>query len=239
MKSYRGPDGSERIWYEDSEIEQMMESELRTASLLPTMDAPVVDIERFIERHLRAALDQYAELDAATLGVTEFFVGDSPKISINQELTGSALDDGESAPGILGRWRATLAHEASHVLLHRFIYELAAKNLSLFGPGDEGQFASKRLHRCLKRDASYRPVSDWREVQANKGMAALLMPQRLFLEAARSEIRAAYPLKNQIPPGGESGVAVKLATRFKVSRQAARIRLETLGVLSPAGQEQL
>ncbi len=239
MKSYRGPDGSERVWYEDAEIDRMMDGELRKAGLLPTAAAPAIDIEKFVERHLRAVLDQYADLDESTLGITEFFVGGSPKISINRVLTGSALDEDESPPGVLGRWRATLAHEASHVLLHRFLYEFAANNLSLFGTASETQPATKRLQRYLKRNASYRTVSDWREVQANKGMAALLMPRQLFLEVTRSEIAAAYPTRNQIPPGGEDTVAAALATKFKVSRQAARIRLETLAVLSPAGQGQL
>src|SRR5438105_11370158 len=99
MKSYRGPDGSERVWFEEGEIDQTMEAELRKAGLLPTADAPAVDIEKFIERHLRVALDQYAELDASTLGETEFFVGRPPKISINKVLTGSALDEDETPPG--------------------------------------------------------------------------------------------------------------------------------------------
>jgi|SRR5882724_1216918 len=239
MNSYRGSDGSERVWYDDGEIDQIMESELRKASLLPTVNAPAVDVERFIERHLRVALDQYAEMDPSTLGTTEFFVGSPPKISINKVLTGSALDEDESPPGILGRWRATLAHEASHVVLHRFLYEFAANSLSLFATAGDGQTATKKLHRCLKRDASYRTVSDWREVQANKGMAALLMPRKLFLQVARTEITAAYPRANQIPAGSEAIVAAKLAARFEVSRQAARIRLETLALLPSASQRLL
>lgn len=74
MRQYRGPNGEERIWFEPSEIEQMMESELRKAKLMPTLETPAVNLEKFVERHLNAQLDHYAELEPAVLGVTEFFV---------------------------------------------------------------------------------------------------------------------------------------------------------------------
>ena len=94
MNSYRGSDGSERVWYDDGEIDQIMESELRKASLLPTVNAPAVDVERFIERHLRVALDQYAEMDPSTLGTAEFFVDSPPKITTTTGTYGHlALED--------------------------------------------------------------------------------------------------------------------------------------------------
>ncbi|MGK3962060.1 ImmA/IrrE family metallo-endopeptidase [Sorangium sp. So ce118] len=238
MREYRGPDGRQRLWFDPGEIDRIMEAELRKASLHPKADAPAVDIERFIERHLKVGLDQYADLEPSILGLTEFVSGKSPKISINRVLTGSALDEDETQPGVLGRWRATLAHEAAHVLLHRCLYEFATGNMSLFGDNDVPSADARTLHRCLKRDVSYRQVSDWREVQANQGMAALLMPRTVFLQVARGEIHRLYP-KGAITDGEEDGVAAALASRFEVSRQAARIRLNTLGLVSPQGQGRL
>ncbi len=58
MKQYRGNDGKERIWFEPSEIEQIAASELTKSGLAPTDASPVVDLEAFIERHLKATLDQ-------------------------------------------------------------------------------------------------------------------------------------------------------------------------------------
>lgn len=239
MRQYRGAGGEECVWYDEDEIERMMEAELRKSGLLPTAEDPVVDLERLIQRHLKAKLDQYAELDAAVLGVTEFVAQQPPKVSINRELTGSALDEDETTPGILGRWRATLAHEAAHILLHRFLFEFAAGNLDLFNRRPDDAQAAKKLLRCLKRDLSYRSVSDWREVQANKGMAALLMPRRVFAEVARGEIDAAYPTTKTVPAGGDERIVAKLAATFQVSRQAARIRMGTLNLISPPGQGQL
>jgi hypothetical protein len=239
MRQYRGPGGDERIWFEPSEIEQMMESELRKASLMPTEAAPVVKLETFIERHLKATLDQYAELDPGVLGVTEFFEGKPPRISINKDLTGSAVDEDESPPGVLGRWRATLAHEAGHVLLHRSLFEFAVGNMSLFGGNAPDGGGGRQLHRCLKRDVAHGGGVDWREVQANQAMAALLMPKSFFPKLARQHIERVFPGRETIPFGGEERVAALLAPVVQVSKQAARIRLSTLGLVAPAGQERL
>jgi hypothetical protein len=237
VKTYRGPAGDERIWFDSTEIERIMEGELRRASMMPPPDQPVVNLERFIERHMKVALVQYASLEPSILGVTEFFVDNAPRISINKDLTGSALDEDDSPPGLLGRWRATLAHEAAHVLLHRTLYEFSCSNLNLFA--SRAAASSSKLHRCPKRAASYRTVSDWREVQANEGMAALLMPKSLFVAAARAEILRCFPGSDKIPSGQEERVAAGLAAKFKVSRQAARIRLVSLACVTPAAQRQI
>lgn len=238
MKQYRGANGEERLWFRPSEIERMMTSELQRAGLMPTEAAPVVDLEAFIERHLGATLDQYGELAPDVLGVTEFFEGKPPKVSINRDLTGSALDEDESPPGRLGRWRATVAHEAGHVLLHRCLFEFAVGNMSLFGSQQAGD-GSRQLHRCLKRDATYASGGDWREVQANQAMAALLMPKPFFATIARAEAGRLFPGSDAIPAGSEDRVAARLAPLLGVSRQAARIRLTTVGLVQAKGQGRL
>lgn len=238
MKKFRAPDGGERLWFDPGEIDHIVEAELRKASLQPSIEGPVVDVERLIERHLKVALDQYADLDPTVLGLTEFFDGKPPKISINKSLTGSALDEDETQAGVVGRWRATLAHEAAHVLLHRWLFEFAVGNMSLFGDDERTEPRGRQLPRCMKRDASYRPVPDWREFQANEGMAAILMPRTVFLSAARREIEQTFPT-GVIPEGQEWRIAVPLARLFKVSKQAATIRLATLKLAPATSQEQL
>jgi hypothetical protein len=168
------------------------------------------------------------------LGVTEFIAGEQPLIRINQDLTGSALDEDETPSGILGRWRATLAHEASHVLLHSALFVHNTNQLSLFADDEEGEPAPSRLFRSLKRDVSFaNRGADWREVQANKGMAALLMPKVIFLKVCDREVEripfTARPLLLDNPE--VRALVVRLSELFQVSRQAAAIRLETLDVL--------
>ncbi len=178
MRRYRAKNGSQCLWYGDDEIEEIAFSALQAAGLVPTPDSPSVDIETFVDAHLGIRFEQYAELEPEVLGVTEFIAGERPRIRINQDLTGSALDEGETLLGILRRWRATLAHEASHVLLHRSLFVENQNQGSLFAEDVESMSVPPRLFRSLKRDVSFvNRGSDWREIQANKGMAALLMPK--------------------------------------------------------------
>ena len=235
MKWYRGPDGSERIWFDVGEIEGMAEGELRKAALLPTLEAPVVDIERFIESHLGVRLDQYGDLDPDVLGVTQYPPGLPPEISINKDLTNTALDTEDGPPGLRGRWRATLAHEASHVMLHQVLFDLNSDQGRMLGGDSEGP----RLMRCLKREVTFRQGGrDWREVQANRGMAALLMPQSVFIAAAQQEFQRLGLRAGTVTEGSDESqeIVATLANRCEVSWQAARIRLATLRLVSPPSQ---
>ncbi|MDR7470714.1 MAG: ImmA/IrrE family metallo-endopeptidase [Armatimonadota bacterium] len=182
MRRYRHRDGFLRVWFGPQEIDQMAEEALQTAGLLPRLEAPVVDVERFLEGCLGADLDQYAPLPHDVLGATEFRPGVPPLVQVNAALTRAALDDPHPPPGSRGRWRATLAHEAGHILLHRALVEPDPSQTSLFDPPD-------RLFRCLHREVAFGGGSDWQEVQANRFMAALLMPKSVFVAAV---VRAQY-----------------------------------------------
>lgn len=231
MKEYRSPDGEKRLWFEDDEIEQIMEDELRRAGLLPTTSNCIVDLEALIEDHLTVPFDQHADLPPDVLGLTEFHPHKRPTVRINKDLTGTAMDSDWVPPGIAGRWRATVAHEAGHVILHRILFDEPLNQESLFR-GDVATAAKPTLQRCLKRDLTHRVGNyDWREVQANRGMAALLMPRKMFAKIARSTLT------------GTSTAEIREASRtlaatFGVSGQAASIRLEALGFIS-GGQPEL
>lgn len=234
MKEYRATNGETRLWYEPSEIDTIMVSELVSAKLMPKADTDdlAVDVERFVQSHLKLRLDQYAELESHVLGITEFCKGESPKVSINRDLTGSALDEEDATPGLIGRWRATVAHEAAHVLLHGHLYEVDPMQRGLFR--SDAAPTPNQLLRCLKRDVGYRQQpSDWREVQANMGMGALLMPKPVFVKAARHAIEAIGIVDNAIQAGSveHTQLVDQLAQRFSVSRQAARIRLSAFGIV--------
>jgi hypothetical protein len=236
---YRRRDGEERIWLSPSKIESMTEEVLRTSEVFPTDEQPAVDIERLIQR-LHVRMDQHADLEPTVLGLTEFYTNEPPKIFINSDLTG-AIDDDHTPPGIRGRWRATIAHEASHVVMHRVLFEVNQEQDSLFQM--QNQPEPQRLMRCLKKNVLYRGggTNDWREVQANMGMAALLMPQSLFRQLADSVAERHRMAAESLTIGSRSAatLAAEMAACFDVSRQAAGIRLETLGILSPAGQSSL
>jgi Zn-dependent peptidase ImmA (M78 family) len=159
---------------------------------------------------------------------------------VNADLTGAAMDDDESPLGLKGRWRATVAHEACHVLFHRCLFNLNPQQGSLFGDDDKFEETTQRLQRCLKRDVVYgRMGSDWREVQANMGMAALLMPQGVFTSVAKQELSRLGVERVCPDTTAAATLARRLATAFEVSCQAAMIRLKTLKVLATPGQDYL
>jgi Zn-dependent peptidase ImmA (M78 family) len=124
------------------------------------------------------------------------------------------------------------------VLLHRCLFEFAVGNMSLFESRQAAE-GGRQLHRCLKRDASYATGGDWREVQANQAMAALLMPKPFFARIARAEAEKVFPGSDGVPAGSEDRVAARLVPLLGVSRQAARIRLTTLGLVQPRDQRRL
>jgi IrrE N-terminal-like domain len=238
VNRYRHRDGDERIWITPNEMEDLMSAELIKARLMPDLSDPVVDLAAFVEQHLKAAFDSYAPLESTVLGETEFRVGARPKVSINKDLTGAALDDDESQPGLLGRWRATVAHEATHVIVHRCLFNLNEDQGSLFAELDAAEPEVKHLQRCMKRDVLFRGsgTSDWREIQANMGMAALLMPKGLFVAAVRQEMEQLHLDRVDKASAALLALVERLAMRFKVSKQATGIRFETLEILSQYGQ---
>lgn len=241
MKIYNSSDGGKRIWYDKGEIEDLVEAELRKSGFYPTADESRVDLEGFVEEYLQAPLDPYAKLDGDVLGLTEFRRGHSPLVKINGDLTRAAIDaDPRTVPtGLLGRWRATVAHEGSHVLLHKMLYTISESQGSLFGePADNAEVESVQ---CLKRDVAYAGVGDWREYQANQGMAALMMPRQIFIEVAQEhcDMLGVELLMGEMAADAAYRLSHGLARVFGVSHQAAEIRLKTLGFVCAPGQQTL
>lgn len=215
MKRFRDASG-ERVWYEAAEIERITAGALRSTGLMPRSDAPAVDIETFVELHLGAVVDYAGDLPDSVLGYSEFT--EPPRIVVNRRLTDLATAAGAS-PGLRGRWRATLAHEAAHLLLHAHIRGV-------------GNMTPKLTAQAMSLSGGV-TASDWREVQANMGMAALLMPRELFLIEARGHLER-EPMFLPLDPdalGAKRLVAI-LGEQFQTSLEATRLRLTTFGWVS-------
>lgn len=233
MKEYRSSHGERRLWFEENEIDHIMENEMRKARMFPSSVDPAFDVEAFLENYLKVKLDIYAPLDGDELGATYFARGRRPSVMVSKDLTRRAEAD-DAAVGIVGRWRATLAHEAAHVILHRNLYEQPPEQRAFRFYDDDG--VDPTLMRCLERNITFRIATyDWREYQANQGMAALLMPGSLFSEVTQNIVGADYAedLPFQIPSTDSRdfwGLLRELSCRFEVSQEAARIRLEVLGL---------
>ena len=239
MTPFRVRDGRQRLWIARDEIERRMEGELRAAGLYPRDEAPAVDLEGFVENHLKVRVDGYAPLPSEVLGLTRFYTTGKPQILINRDLTEEAMDKHDSPTWLKGRWRATMAHEASHVVFHQRLFAPDPTQAQLLEVAKAE--SPQGDQRCLKRDVQFAGRnSDWREIQANMGMAALLMPRALFCALCASELGiAAFDVGVCTGTAEAGALAERMALRFQVSRQAATIRLETLGIVRPAGQRSL
>ena len=205
-------------WYTWREVEHLAEDLLRRAGAWSEEPA-ATDIESLLELHLGVRVDYAADTDPDVLGYTEFRA--TPEVKVAQWLTEAASGPGAS-PGIVGRWRATLAHEAGHIVLHagartrpRAWAKLTGAMLEDFDPGEA---------------AALRTI----EYQANMMMVALLMPERRVVRCllGMTDGREVFP-----PLAGEDGVALELelglARTFSVSREMARIRMAALGMREP------
>lgn len=128
------------------------------------------------------------------------------------------------------RRRFTLAHEASHWILHR----------SYHSPTNQKYEFRKTYLKTLSRNLERRFIgfkteNDEEEWQANSLAAALLMPKIPFVEYTLNEIQRIFgeDIDYLIDDQSEDYemVVENIASMFNVSRQAVKIRLEQLDLL--------
>lgn len=233
MQWYTSRDGDRRLWIAEDEIERICDARLRKAGLMPTLEEPVTNLESLIEGHLGADLDQYAALPDGVLGASWFDADGRVRVDIAATLTADADEYGD-ATGPRGRWRSTLAHEGAHVILHKRLFEQSGDRIQ----GALARSVPMASIPCLLREIvvdttapNVQPTgSDWREVQANKGMAALLMPRTLFKRIALSYMSERRGMSGAFAVIARDDLVDRLADTFQASKQAVRIRLHTLGI---------
>jgi IrrE N-terminal-like domain len=208
----------ERPHYEIEELEDECERiitsflERRYGQIVipvPT-DALKVLIEGEAAKLLHADLSHEGE---EVHGITEFFPGYKPWVSIARELS--------AQPWRAHRERTTLAHEYGHVHWHTPLYDRYCR------PGER--------HKCARGQLLPRSGQrDWMEWQAGYISGALLMPRRrvkLQVEAFRQEHSLSLPLT----AGSIDGQILigRVSELFDVSREAAEVRLLQIGHLIP------
>jgi len=191
-----------------TEIDDLMEEHyLKFYNGAVDITNPALDIERFIEDYLQPSRIEYdpeaTDLGRDVLGVTQFNPDGSRLIRISKLLYLQ-----RHSLGSAGRFRFTCAHEAFHAMFHHRLFSRGGRSIC--------------LERHIREDFVEPQLSgDFTEWQANRGAAALLMPKMLFMEHVTREKREAK---------GNQMLADVLADRFRVSRQSAQIRLQTLGL---------
>ena len=228
-----------RHWFEDGEIDSLMENHLAEFSKkITTIKIPPVPVDLFVEKYLGVEFDNYAQLITETdniLGATYF--GDSGiAIKIDKSLTEKA-DSKEN----IGRYNFTVSHEAFHALYHKELFAQDKNQLEFSG------LERKKKIECLGRDMGVfsektKAKTPWWEVHANMGAAALLMPKTMFLEHFVTE-RNAYGVTDNYKLATMQHVLYPvicyLSNTFNASMEAVRIRLNQLGCLADIKQGEL
>jgi IrrE N-terminal-like domain len=182
---------------------------------------PTEALTKLIERDADD-LDLFADLSGEgedVEGVTDFIPQERPRVRIRSSLSDAGREN---------RFRTTLAHEYGHVKFHDFLWQAEVKNPRLHP--QFAQAASPKCHRGRILDA---PYSDWMEWQAGYVSGALLMPVRSMREITGRFLED-HKLFTPVPASAEeSGKLINLiSAAFAVSRDAARVRLLKLNLLS-------
>ena len=213
---------SQRIYFDDGEIDEICEGALQASGCMPAAPGPV-EVDLFIEKHFGCPV-VYQDLGPAVLGFAAF----GPDGSVELVGASRSLYDGTDVGD--RRARATLAHEAGHGLLHA---EMFAQQSDL-GPVDETNYdLSTRRILCRQADLDRLPGGGyhgkWWEWQANQAIGGLLLPRPLVRRhLALPEGRAAAEGVRTLSKSDRRAAEAELAERFEVNEIVARIRLDVL-----------
>jgi len=225
---------SERPHFEPDEIEAECErlvADFCREKHSRSFQAPwrTEDLITLLEQHA-GKVDLYADLisreGADVEGATTFRRGQTPLVEIEATLAGNTRRE--------NRLRTTLTHECTHVVLHRAVWEMLWERQSapsLLGP----QGGREHRGRCRRSTMLRAPGSDWMEWQAGYGSGAILMP-RSDLNGAVENARRLLRLPDRVFQGTpeEQTLADHLVERYRVSREAARVRLAVRRLTVPA-----
>ena len=184
------------------------------------------ELTRLIERDV-SDFDPGADLGefgSDVEGVTEFRPGRKPRVRIAAEL---AYDERRE-----NRYRTTLTHEYGHVHFHAYLFGLEPPGGDLLGsrPRDAVQV-------CKRDTIVDAHKNDWMEWQAGYVCGALLMPLSL-LRRTVSAFQQEHDIFGPVAAGSPRATALvnRVRTTFRVSADAARVRLSKLDYLALEGR---
>jgi hypothetical protein len=208
----------------DRECESIVTSFLKDLHGEVRYPVETEDLKTLIERDAED-LDIYADLSiygAEVEGVTEFRRGRKPAVKIASLLTEDERRE--------NRLRTTLTHEYGHVRFHGYLFEVEPP------PPDLLRQQPNRDKIICKRDSMIDAAqTDWMEWQAGYVCGAMLMPKTAVLAVCRT-FAEKHELYGAISLQTAHGAALiaSVTAAFKVSDDAARVRLVKLGLVTEA-----
>lgn len=189
-------------------------------------------LQTLIEAHA-GKLDLFADLSGEgddVEGVTDFLKGQKPRVRISGDLSNDVRRE--------VRLRTTLGHEFGHVHLHNALFQAHVAAPDLFGdrtvgtrPLPEPVATQEALAKCKRETIVGARDTDWMEWQAGYVCGALLMPRKELRQIVHTAMRGAGQI-DQLEIRSDLGGAIvaEVVQRFFVSAEAARVRLQVLGL---------
>lgn len=228
MKSWPDINGrfGERLYFEDREFERMMDDLRMQAGADVFREGAGIDVDLVLLKVFDLEAD-YVDLPTGVLGRTIFDRMGNAQIEVSRDLDEAAASDNLARR----RLRTTLAHEVGHVACHSRLFIEDTATLPLFSEDDapkKEEFLCREGRVGVYDERRYR--GEWWEYQANRCMAALLLPRDLFCEKADNFIKfmGAASFKEIVRKGSGEDMVRMLAYCFDVSQQAVFYRLEEL-----------
>lgn len=237
MKSWndsRSPWGVQ-LRFEDREFEAMMdEMRYRTASDGFT-PGKGVDVELVMIKAIGVEAD-YTELPPGVLGRSLFDSDGGVRIEVSRTLS----DEAEVSAVARRRLRTTLAHECGHVACHRSLFIRDTESLSLFEGSPTNTIADRRI-LCRSEGIGTVYRGEWWEFQANRCMAALLLPRQMVGNSVKKLLAdGGYSTAVEcLERGDGERLIADLSREYDVSQTATLYRLQGLGFIPTAPQYQM
>ena len=195
-----------------------------------------LDVEGFVEVYLGCKLDyQFLPHCGAFLGMMVFNATD--KVIVYDPVNNRAeyihadartviIDNTLLEDNQTHRYRFTLGHEAGHDILHSQVYAFNPNQISMF----ENSSANPMV-QCRAIMPAFSSYNEWTDVdrmewQSNYFSAVILMPA-----VAVRKLWENHKFKKKGDILEAFSMVSKTAATFNVSPEAARIRLEALGIL--------
>jgi len=228
MKYVRDTTGrfTQRPHYEPSELdhecEQIISQFLTKKHGQIRFPIATDDLTVLIEREVED-LDLYADLShegTDVEGITYFYPKRKPKVRICRRLSEDKKRE--------NRLRTTLTHEFGHAKFHNHVWQMDLAPQDLFSTTP-----SNASPKCKRDNILNAAAKDWMEWQAGYICGALLMPVKA-LHGFVSEFCRSNKVCTPLQIGSASATALEsaIAEFFRVSEEAARVRLAKLRLLS-------
>lgn len=238
MKSWvdmRSPWGKQ-LRFDDVEFEAMMEEmRARTGSDCFTSGRGI-DVDRILLKGLGVEAD-YTDLPPNVLGRTKFDPDGRVSIEISRELAERAEIDNVARR----RLRTTLAHECGHAACHACLFVRDTETYSLFAEQPTLSQPNRPPIMCRSEGVASGYRGEWWEYQANRCMAALLMPKRLVSNSVKERLTVSgfASASDCVAEGHGESFIRGISDEYDVSQVATLYRLQDLGFIPKGVQREM